>query len=459
MSMSVDGLVSGMDTTSLIKQLLQAEAGPQTALKKRLSTAQTTASAYRTVNSAFAAVRIAAEALLKPEAWKPTKANAPTDSGITVTATTGAQPGSLSFTVDRLATSHVVLNRNTPGTWTSGASAYGASSIEVFDENNVAVTPTITVGGTGTLSDAAAAINAAATSLKLSASVVQLSSGEAALRVTSTETGEASKFSVTGAGTYAEDTAGVNAQITIGTTTKTPISSPTNTFSSVLPGASFTVSKPTGTTPVTVSVASDPDAVAAKVQSLVDAVNSAVGTVKTYSDNSKDSKAALRTDFSVKQMVGELLNAVSFAIGSDSPAKAGFTLGKDGRSVAFTKEKFLAALQENPALAQSMVAGTAASLGTDEIAGTPDDVVASGIAGRLLKVANAAADSTTGILTRLAEGQDTLGKDIQTKIDAWDLRLAKRKEMLTRQFSAMETALSSLKNQSSWLAGQINGLG
>ena len=32
--------------------------------------------------------------------------------------------------------------------------------------------------------------------------------------------------------------------------------------------------------------------------------------------------------------------------------------------------------------------------------------------------------------------------------DAWDLRLAKRKETLTRQFTAMETALSSLKNQS-----------
>jgi flagellar hook-associated protein 2 len=30
--------------------------------------------------------------------------------------------------------------------------------------------------------------------------------------------------------------------------------------------------------------------------------------------------------------------------------------------------------------------------------------------------------------------------------------------MLTRQFSAMETALSSLKNQSTWLAGQINSL-
>ena len=44
------------------------------------------------------------------------------------------------------------------------------------------------------------------------------------------------------------------------------------------------------------------------------------------------------------------------------------------------------------------------------------------------------------------------------QVDAWDLRLVKRKETLTRQFTAMETALSSLRNQSTWLAGQINGL-
>ena len=67
MSMSVDGLVSGMDTTSLITQLIQAEAGPQTALKSRLSTTQLAASAYRTVNTTFAAVRAAAETVLVVE--------------------------------------------------------------------------------------------------------------------------------------------------------------------------------------------------------------------------------------------------------------------------------------------------------------------------------------------------------------------------------------------------------
>jgi flagellar hook-associated protein 2 len=76
----------------------------------------------------------------------------------------------------------------------------------------------------------------------------------------------------------------------------------------------------------------------------------------------------------------------------------------------------------------------------------------------VLTVSKAASDSATGSLVKMAEGQDSMVKDITERIAAWDLRLAKRKEMLTRQFGAMETALSSLKNQSNWLAGQLSKL-
>jgi flagellar hook-associated protein 2 len=140
------------------------------------------------------------------------------------------------------------------------------------------------------------------------------------------------------------------------------------------------------------------------------------------------------------------------------PATMGFTVAKDGKSIAFDKAKFLTALKADPTVAQRIVGGTARTAGTDKVAGTSDDVKATGIAGRLLEVAKAASDSTTGSLVALAKGQDSLVKDIQQRIDAWDLRLVKRKETLTRQFTAMETALSSLRNQSTWLAGQINGL-
>src|SRR4051794_39433176 len=102
MSMSVDGLVSGMDTTALITQLLQAEGGPKLALQKRLGASQTSASASRTVNPPAAPARAAAEAMPKPDVWPPAK---PTSNPPSVPVpATGSNPpaGSLTFTVQSL---------------------------------------------------------------------------------------------------------------------------------------------------------------------------------------------------------------------------------------------------------------------------------------------------------------------------------------------------------------------
>ncbi|SFF69789.1 flagellar filament capping protein FliD [Blastococcus tunisiensis] len=464
MSMSVDGLISGMDTTTLIQQLLSAEAGPQTALKSKLSTTQTTASAYRTVNTTLAAVRAAAESLTAPENWSATKATS-TAGSVAISATSTAPTGSLTFTVEKTARAHSVLNRNA-GTWTSATSAYGASSITVLDKLGVAKTPAITItdtdaDGTLSLTEAAAAINAD-TEHGLSATVVQLNDTEFALQVTSRTTGAAGQFGLSGTGTYTTPMLGRDAEIKVGEGTGAyTATSSTNTFTGLMPGATITVSQVETANPVTLSVSADPNAVAAKVQTLVDAVNSALGTIKTYTSNAKGSTAALKGDYSVSQLSGQLLDAVSYAVGTDgSPAQVGFSLTRDGK-ITFDKAAFVAALADDPALAQRMAGGTStpASAGVDGLSGTADDVAAvTGIAGRLLDVAKAASDSTTGSLLKLAESQDSMGKDIQTRIEAWDLRLAKRKEMLTRQFSAMETALSALKNQSTWLAGQINSL-
>jgi|tagenome__1003787_1003787.scaffolds.fasta_scaffold20837816_2 flagellar capping protein FliD len=454
MSMSVDGLVSGMDTTTIISQLLQAEAGQQNALKTKLTTVQTAASAYRTVNTTFLAVSTAADAALSPTLWASTKATSSANS-VAVSSSPGALTGSLSFSVQQLASAHAVVNRNT-GTWTAATAAYGSSSIEVFDKSGVSK-GTISIGGSKTVADAAAAINAS--SYGLSAAVVQISATEVGLHVTARTTGVDSTFSLSGSGSFSINTQAQNAQISIGTTTPYTVSSATNTFNSVLPGTTFTVNKADPLTPVTVGVVPDPDSVAAKVSALVDAVNSAAGTVRTYTSNAPGSTAALKGEYSVSSLGGKLLDAISSAVGSDgSPAKLGFQLTKDG-TVTFDKTKFLAALSATPDIVKRMISGTPGSNGPDGAVGGGDDVAAvTGIAAKLRAVSVSASDSTTGTLVALANGQDSMVKDIKDRIADWDLRLATRKAALTHQFSAMETALSSLKNQSNWLAGQINSL-
>jgi flagellar hook-associated protein 2 len=455
MSMSVDGLVSGMDTTSIISQLMSVEAAPQNALKTKLTTTQSAASAYRTVNTTFLAITAAADAVLKPDLWATTKATSSSTANATASASPGALTGSLSFSVTQLATSHAVVNRTTAGTWTASTAAYGASSIEVFDKNNVSK-GTIPIGGTQTVADAAAAINAS--SMGLTAAVVQISPTEVGLQVTATTTGADSEFTFTGAGTVTKNTQAQDAQLSIGTINPYTVTSATNIFSSVLPGTTITATKADPLTPVTVTVVSDPDTVASKMSALIDAVNATIKTVKTYTSNASGSTAALKGDWSVSSLSGQLADAVSYAVGADgSPANVGFSLLKDG-TVVFDKAKFVAALKATPDLAQRMVNGTPAK-DPNGVPGDVDDVPAvTGIAARLRAVAVSASDATTGTLVALANGEDSMVKDIQNRIADWDLRLAKRKETITAQFTAMETALSSLKNQSSWLAGQISSL-
>ncbi len=58
----------------------------------------------------------------------------------------------------------------------------------------------------------------------------------------------------------------------------------------------------------------------------------------------------------------------------------------------------------------------------------------------------------------MINGRKSLIDNMNDQISGWDVRLAARKLALTRQFSAMETSLSSLNNQSSWLSGQLASL-
>ena len=463
MTMSLStGLISGMDTGGLISALIQAEGAPQTALKARLSATQTIASGYRTVNTTFLAITAAAEAL---NATTVTAGRAATSSSTsaTATATSTAVSGSkLSFAVTALASTQSLTSVTE---WSSATAdvrtVEPAWPIEIL-KGGVSV-GTVDVPAGATLTEAAAAINAK--NLGLRASVLQLSSGKFRLQLTSEASGTAGALVVksatedatTAGSKFLVTTPGQDATLDLGGGVVATSSS--NTFSELMTGVSVTVAKADPATQVSISVAADTESITNKVSALVDAVNAALSTVKTYTSNAPGSTATLKGDYALTSLASRMLNAVSEALGADgSPAKIGLQLTRDGK-VTFDKAKFATAIKDTPDLAQRMISGTPAGNGPDGAVGGGDDLAAvPGIAAKILAISKAASDSTTGSIVALANGQDSLAKDYKSRIDAWDLRLAKRKETLSRQFTAMETALSGLRNQSTWLAGQINSL-
>ncbi|WP_347059480.1 flagellar filament capping protein FliD [Blastococcus sp. HT6-30] len=457
--MSVDGLASGLDTTSLINALIKAEGAPQTALQTRLSATEAAAAGYRSLNTKFDALRAAAETVLKPATWSSAKATS-TAAGVAVALGVAPQPGSLTFSVESVAASHSVVSNGTA--WTNTKDPAGFTELTVYQADNV--TPAvdadgkpkvISVGGTGTLADAVSAINAS--NYGLSATAVQVAPGKYQLQVTATSSGAETKFGLGSA--FTEITTGTDAALKVGTTASAyTVTSPTNTFEGLMPGATITVNKAEKGVPVTVNVASDPGAVADKVQALVDAANAALASIKVATNPTGGPAATLKGDSSLGRLAGQVLGAVSYGVGTHgSPAAAGLELARNGGSIEFDREKFLTALADDPALVQSLFVGTPTGPGPDKVADTADDG-APGAVQRLMDLAQLATDTTTGTLTTLAKSRDSQADDIQDSIDAWDRRLELRRATLTRQFTAMETALSSMQQQSNWLAGQLSSL-
>jgi flagellar hook-associated protein 2 len=81
-----------------------------------------------------------------------------------------------------------------------------------------------------------------------------------------------------------------------------------------------------------------------------------------------------------------------------------------------------------------------------------------GIAQRLATVGTDAVDTVSGTITTAVDGRNAVIKDLDSRIAIWDRRLADREVALKRKFADMEKSLGSLKQQSTWLAGQISKL-
>ncbi|MCU1380735.1 MAG: flagellar hook-associated 2 domain protein [Acidimicrobiales bacterium] len=81
-----------------------------------------------------------------------------------------------------------------------------------------------------------------------------------------------------------------------------------------------------------------------------------------------------------------------------------------------------------------------------------------GVAQRIASAGTSAVDVVSGTLTAAINGRKSEIDDLDSQIEVWDRRLADRQAQLKKQFAAMETALSSMKQQSAWLSSQVNSL-
>jgi flagellar hook-associated protein 2 len=116
-----------------------------------------------------------------------------------------------------------------------------------------------------------------------------------------------------------------------------------------------------------------------------------------------------------------------------SLSKLGIQLDKTGQ-LTFDADKFTAAYNADPTAIKA--AGIALGDSFESLATKQNDNVTSAITSR-----NNSVDS------------------LNLQIDDWDVRLSAKQEALQKTYASLETALGKLKDQSSWLSGQIASLG
>ncbi|HEY3438478.1 MAG TPA: flagellar filament capping protein FliD, partial [Actinotalea sp.] len=450
------GLVSGLDTTALIKQLMTAEAAPQTLLKQKSAATQTFLTALQGLNTRVASLAEAATTAAKATSWQAWSATSSSATAATATASGAAQPASLTFSVDQVAKPQVSLTAAVADDKSLVPTVPPAVTIKKADGTLLTVSPT-----TGSLSDIAKAVNDAADA-GVKATVVRVSNGavpEYRIQFTGTVTGSAGAFSVYRG--KAADVSPANqidgssvqaaqdASVTLwkGTPQAQTFTQSSNTFTGLMTGVDVTVAKVTaaGDDPVTITVGRDNAALAKLASGMVGALgvisseiaSRSATTTTTNSDGTTSVTGGIYSgDSAVRSIDQQLLTAMSMPVNGLSPSTAGIMLAKDG-TFTFDEAKFTAALAADPAGVQTMVTT---------------------IADRVAKSATAISDKYTGTLTLKITGQQGLVKDYGNQIDSWDRRLELRQASLQATYSALEVTLSGLKAQSSWLAGQISSL-
>lgn len=482
MAMTVDGLVTGMNTTDMISQLMQIEALPQTALKNKVTTQNKAVSAYQSINTRLSSLASAAKTIGNADTWGSVKATSSSDAAV-VSAKPGAAVGSITFRVDNLAATHT-------HTYTGGSvtSTTDAATSPVLTGNDFTYTYKLPDGTTSapqtltptdkSLQAVVTAINGAANA-PYKAAAVQIAPGKYTLQLTAKTGGAAGQFdppvgidNLGGVGIAT--TEGKDAKISVGTTNPYSITSATNTFADVLPGVTITATREQapGDARITVGLSQDVDGIADKVKALVDNANVVLNeiTSQTRTKNAEGPAGPLVGDSALRKISQDILSTVSAgADGLGSLSAVGVTLDRSGKLV-FEKQKFVDAYKADPAKARayfdSYTDQPHAKATADKF--EPGWDTAKGLARKLETVALVAGEGVVlptdapdkpkqGLLQEFIQRRNDSIKTLNEQVSAWDLRLARRKSTLQRQFTGMEVALGKMQSQSNWLAGQIAG--
>ncbi|NOH73335.1 flagellar filament capping protein FliD [Vibrio pectenicida] len=292
----------------------------------------------------------------------------------TASAESNALTGSYQIFVEQVATSHQV-SVGMPSTLepTTEVPLTGTLKLEVGGKELVIDLSTLDSDGDGkaTIADLSSAINHHADNPGVNATLVR-SGGKTHFMLSSEETGKdnAVKVSASATGQAWFDDAFANlttlsqakdATIWLGEKgSGLKLEGSSNTFSNAIDGVDITVTKAqeSSESPLTLSVEGDKEGTKEQVTQFIDAYNSLMSTLDTYSkvDPETNTRAALASDPTLRSIESQVKSAVRGEFAGMRLNQIGVEIGRDGK-MKLDSERFEKAQTNNSATLEAMFNG------------------------------------------------------------------------------------------------------
>jgi flagellar hook-associated protein 2 len=467
------GLASGLDTASIVQQLMAIERRPRIRLEQRVAIEEARQTALKDVQTRLRNLLTKAQSLRDAATWGDVQTVSSGDpTKVDVKRVGGAAAGGYSVQVVALARA-AQLTQGSAITQAGGDDtlriSVGTTSpttvdVEIASADSVQTIADKINGSSG------APVYASVVSGKLVLSG-KTTGADATVTVTDGNAGNA--YDLAADLGFTQTQAPQNADFWIDSTHYTDGSA--NVVKDLLPGLEITLKATTGGGAVGLSVAAptaDAAAIQTKVQEFVDQYNSTIEFVRGKLEEEKAAnpqtagelvKGVLRGDAGLTQLLSRLRSAVSDVVSGrpaalDHLADLGVSTGSSTGTVdraaitgrlVFESPKLTEKLSSSFADVKALLTNVTGSYESEGLAQRFDRLLTPWLVG----------DGTDGaIITGRIDASRRAVGDLRDSMSELDRRLATKERQLRAQFTAMESALNAAQSQGQWLQGQLAAL-
>lgn len=460
-NISFSGLATGLDSASLITQLMYLERAPERILETKKKTIQTQIDTYNQITGFLNTFKGMAAAMNTATSFMGKTTAVGDGTVLSATSVSSTAPGTHTIEVTSLAKMQRQVSQ---GYASNTALSFSTGSFQITDD--AGGTPkTVTIAeGQNSLDGIAAAINGSGANV--SASVINDGSGTPYRLVIN---GKDTK-------NYTFDFAGLTTDPAGGTGPLKPtllgagdpsyqagspaslkvdgiaITKTSNTISDVIPGVTLTLLKDGGAT-TSVTIGNDVAGVTKKLNELVGAYNSAMSLINRQSEFNATTKkgGALSGDSTLRTVKSQLQSVISRPVSGISGkyatlAEIGITSSQKDGTLAIDNAKLQSALGGNFDDVVKLFTQNGGVSGLDtEKYGVAEQF--NQIVDKLTHFYEGPNSTANGIISSRVRGlTDSIG-NIDKQIEGMEVRMDQKEKALKKQFSSLEMLVSGLQTQ------------